>query len=631
LYEDAGFSSESDSDFDSEHDFEEDKDEEQPVSNDLASFKWSFQNKVGKAKKEEEMFQALQGPANCQLNAESDPFEFFSLIFSEGLITNIMNWTNKKARSKIDNASRRKQKKLLWEDITLVEMHSFIGCILTMGIMKLPSIKMYWSTQSKLFSIAGIREIMTQQRFYDIYSCLCTQNPECNSSINKKSKIEPLMITVISNSQFYYRPGQNLSIDESMIPFRGRSSLKVFMPLKPTRYGLKAYLLCEATTGYVLSWTLHTGEILPNESQKVTERLIIRLTDGFEGEGFNLYMDRYYTGIKILLDLKDININACGTIRKDRLKLSKENKNKISQIQDREIMFFKGSSGLLLTVWEDSKTVLLASNFHQPDKIKVERRISKKDIQEGSEPGMKEEVIIPKSIYDYNIFMRGVDRFDQLSSNYYPDLRSKRWYVKVFFHFLEVGIINSYVLYKQVIEKENKKPMTHLEYRQCIIRELVKDARELDNIPQTPKKKVIKKQNSSSPKDISKDQGKIKVSLSTVKKSLNFEDSKEKNDINLSTIKKKKAENSLKDNPDCRLAEIPSDPTKRTTVRKRCQLCNNQNKDNNEKTTITKGTPQTRYWCEIHKVPVCILVCYDRHRNMYTLNIDKNLKKTKTM
>ena len=38
------------------------------------------------------------------------------------------------------------------------------------------------------------------------------------------------------------------------------------MPLKPIKYGLKAFLLCESETGFVLGWQLYTGN--PYENNK---------------------------------------------------------------------------------------------------------------------------------------------------------------------------------------------------------------------------------------------------------------------------------------------------------------------------------------------------------------------------
>ena len=58
------------------------------------------------------------------------------------------------------------------------------------------------------------------------------------------------------SSQIHYIPQLELCIDES-IPFKGRHKYKVYIPSKPIKYGLKAYLLCESRTGYVLNWELN--------------------------------------------------------------------------------------------------------------------------------------------------------------------------------------------------------------------------------------------------------------------------------------------------------------------------------------------------------------------------------------
>jgi len=73
-------------------------------------------------------------------------------------------------------------------------------------------------------------------------------------------KIRPLITHIVAVSQAIYTPGQNLTIDESMIRFNSRSKLKVYMPLKPIKYGFKAYVLTEASTSFMLNWKLHEGK-----------------------------------------------------------------------------------------------------------------------------------------------------------------------------------------------------------------------------------------------------------------------------------------------------------------------------------------------------------------------------------
>ena len=49
--------------------------------------------------------------------------------------------------------------------------------------------------------------------------------------------------------KFYY-PDEYLCIDEGMIPFGGKAKFKVYNPDKPTQWGIKEYLLCDAVKSY---------------------------------------------------------------------------------------------------------------------------------------------------------------------------------------------------------------------------------------------------------------------------------------------------------------------------------------------------------------------------------------------
>jgi len=105
------------------------------------------------------------------------------------------------------------------------------------------------------------------------------------------------MNNIIFSAQCHYIPKQELSIDEAMIPFNGRHKLVQFMPLKPIRYGFKAFLLCEATSGYVLNWSLYTNNFKKDDTFGVAYRIMRSLCEGYEGEGHIIFTDRYYTGI----------------------------------------------------------------------------------------------------------------------------------------------------------------------------------------------------------------------------------------------------------------------------------------------------------------------------------------------
>ena len=87
------------------------------------------------------------------LQSTSSPLEFFRLIFPPSLMKDIMKWTNKRARSTIDNNKRKSQKRKMWFPLQQNEIEGFFGSLIVMGIVRMPSIQCYWSGESKYSKI----------------------------------------------------------------------------------------------------------------------------------------------------------------------------------------------------------------------------------------------------------------------------------------------------------------------------------------------------------------------------------------------------------------------------------------------------------------------------------------------
>ena len=50
-----------------------------------------------------------------------------------------------------------------------------------------------------------------------------------------------------------------MSVDEAMIPFKGQSSLKQYMPKKPVRRGIKVWALSNDSNGYIANFQVYTN------------------------------------------------------------------------------------------------------------------------------------------------------------------------------------------------------------------------------------------------------------------------------------------------------------------------------------------------------------------------------------
>ena len=70
---------------------------------------------------------------------------------------------------------------------------------------------------------------------------------ECTDQLYK---IQPIFETLVEKWQEMYAVGKHNAIDKCMLKWRGRLSFCVYNKDKPTKYGIKAYILADSASGY---------------------------------------------------------------------------------------------------------------------------------------------------------------------------------------------------------------------------------------------------------------------------------------------------------------------------------------------------------------------------------------------
>ena len=133
-----------------------------------------------------------------------------------------------------------------------------------MGINHLPSLDDYWKLDGVLH-YSPVADKITRQRFREIPRYLHNTN---NMLLAKKGepgydrlgKVRPIMEHCSEVFYSNYSPHCQLAIDEAMIPFQGRSSMKQYMPLKPTKRGLKVWVRADSSNGYFCEYDVYTGK-----------------------------------------------------------------------------------------------------------------------------------------------------------------------------------------------------------------------------------------------------------------------------------------------------------------------------------------------------------------------------------
>ena len=131
-----------------------------------------------------------------------------------------------------------------------------------MGIVVMRDYRMYWRPDTRYSPIA---DVLTRKRFDQIKSCFHIAFNQDLADGRKKVydrlfKFKQLYDHVLENCR-KIPVGENLSIDEQTIPYKGKKSkMKMYNKAKPKKWGFKVYAMCAARTGLIHNFYLYTGK-----------------------------------------------------------------------------------------------------------------------------------------------------------------------------------------------------------------------------------------------------------------------------------------------------------------------------------------------------------------------------------
>jgi hypothetical protein len=315
-------------------------------------------------------------------------------------------------------------------------------------------------------------------------------------------KVRPIIEMAVRNCQAKYDPHREVSVDEAMVSFRGRLAFKQYMPAKPIKWGIKIWELADSHNGYVLNLQVYTGKPGGGIADAgrldvgLGHRVVDILTQPFQNHYHHVYIDNFFNSVDLLEDLERNGTYACGTVRLNRLGLPDRIKKANIRIPGTSVKMQKGN--MLAVVWFDKRKVGMLSTCQDPhdiikqrrhreaprDRANVDadpapmdhanvdanpapigpaqpprqdgqqqprRRRRRRRNQPARQNGEIYNISKPICIENYNQFMGGVDKSDQMRS-YYPVGRSaKKWWKYLMWFVVELCIANAYVLYTETL------------------------------------------------------------------------------------------------------------------------------------------------------------------------------------
>ena len=227
-----------------------------------------------------------------------EPIEFVNRFLDDELLSSIVEETNLYSTQKNPNKPL---------NVTMQEIRNFIGIVYMMSVYKLPATRMYWNNTTRIERIATV---MTCNRWEAIKNHLHFNNNDTipPDNIDKLFKIRPLLSSLLT--KFQSTPiDEHLSLDEQIVPFKGKSSLKQYNPNKPKKWGYKIFVLSDYK-GIVYNFQIYDGPLLAMPGNKdigASGNIVMQLASVIpKNQGHKLYFDSWFTSVNLQVELEKI-------------------------------------------------------------------------------------------------------------------------------------------------------------------------------------------------------------------------------------------------------------------------------------------------------------------------------------
>jgi len=186
----------------------------------------------------------------------------------------------------------------------------------------------------------------------------------------------------------------------------------------------------------ILDFIVYTGANTDCEDFElgVSGNVVAHMMKPYYNKGHIVYTDNWYSSPILTEFLHEKDTGLCGTVRKNRKGLPSLD----SKLQKGEVQVAHNMIWMALK-WQDKKEVYMISSVHELGLINT----GKRDYKTGKYR------VKPTCIVNYNKNMGGVDQIDKTLSLTETIRKTIKWYKKLFFHVLDIALVNAHALYNR--------------------------------------------------------------------------------------------------------------------------------------------------------------------------------------
>jgi len=329
---------------------------------------------------------------------------------------------------------------------------------------------------------------MSRTRFKALMALLHVVDPASEAQGDKLRKVESFVNYFKTKCKELYQPKQNLAIDERMLRSRHRSGIRQYIKDKPTKWGIKLWVLADSSNGYTIDFDIYIGKAAGRDvsANGLGYDVVMKLMQPYLNQGYHLFVDNFYTSVTLFKTLFTRGVPATGTIVETRrnfpaaLKKRKE----WAKGKERGDMRWERDPPCLALQWIDNKVVSLLTTIDNAyDRIQVNSKSKTAGVWS------TKVVYQPKTVSNYNKYMNAVDRSDQILATNNVLRKCMRWWKTLFFHLIDIAVVNSFILFREHQAKnpdnealQRARDYSLSSFREEIVRQLC-DFKEYENAP----------------------------------------------------------------------------------------------------------------------------------------------------
>jgi hypothetical protein len=178
------------------------------------------------------------------------------------------------------------------------------------------------------------------------------------------------------------------------------------------------------------------------------------LSRRMQNVGHRLHMENIFSSPDLFDCLHSKTINCCGNVKLNRKGMPQDLKTLKLRRGD---IRTRVRDNMTVMIWKDKRNVNMLTNMHHPP-------------AEGNFCDEHGNALKPVIIQDYNEHMGYMDKSDRMTNTYSISRRTWKWTKKLFFHLLDLTVLNSYILLGSCGAK-----LTLRDFRVGLIRDLIQE------------------------------------------------------------------------------------------------------------------------------------------------------------